>query len=561
MKRFLLLLFLVIVFGIIAITSKAQEIDYSRPFPLSLLNYSSGGGEFNPWPLDVLNVQINTDSTTQLQNEEMVAINPLNTSNAVALWRDFRLGFRRIGVGYTFDGGQTWHDTLLYVPPYPWQSDPVLAVDSAGNFFACSLCLRSTGRGPTGIYIQKSTDGGISWADPVIAVDSASAYFEDKQWMTIDNNPGANFGNIYISWARFTADLSSSRIAFVASRDRGETYSDPIWVSDAEGVQWPVPAVGTNGEVYVAWFQYFPTGIFFDKSLDQGMTFGADRRIVTASTFPGNINGGILVFPFPAMTCDIAPASPFNGNVYIAYMDMNSADMDIFFIRSEDQGATWSTRVKINDDDLHNGADQFHPWISVDDAGIIHAIFYDRRLDVVNNMLFDLYYSRSGDGGLTWTPNERITTVSSDPRHAALAGLIGEYIGLSAWMEQVQMVWTDTRNGNQDVFAGRMDITGVNGGISDLPLDFALGDPYPNPFNSSVAISFSLTKQSDIALDIYDVLGQRICRLLDGVQGPGQYRVNWDGIDQRGGGMASGPYFIQLRAAGATVAKKALLIR
>jgi hypothetical protein len=59
------------------------------------------------------NTKVNHDATAQLQNEEACAINPNNPDNVVAIWRDFRLDYRRIGVGTTFDAGVTWSDSLL----------------------------------------------------------------------------------------------------------------------------------------------------------------------------------------------------------------------------------------------------------------------------------------------------------------------------------------------------------------------------------------------------------------------------------------------------------------
>jgi len=537
----------------------AGDIDYSKPFPLSRLEYPISDAPYDPWTiLDVDNIQINSDNTTQVQNEEMVCINPTNTANAVAIWRDFRLGFRRVGIGYTFDGGQTWHDTLLYVPPYPKQSDPVLTVDSNGNFFACTLVL-NLDLSRSAIYVQKSTDGGVSWSDPVIAIDSVEGVFEDKQWMTLDRTSGPTNGNIYISWTRFT-DITE--ILLVSSSDGGETYSDPVYVSDEFGVQWSVPTVGAWGDVFVAWFQYYPTrGIFLDVSSDQGRTFGQDMLLVRTAVWPDEIGGGILVFPYPALNSDVSLLSPYMGNLYMAFMDENVTDMDIFFMKSEDNGATWSEPLRINDDPLHNGADQFHPWITVDESGVVHAVFYDRRLDAEHNWLFDVYYTRSEDAGENWLPNERITTVSSNPSDARLAGLIGEYIGLDAWQGEVQMVWTDTRNGNQDVFSGRMSATGIESDIAAVPDRLRLRTPHPNPFNASVTVAFQSDLETPVTLEIVDILGRRTATLFDGICRTGVNRFVWDGTDMTGGEVASGTYFVRMSGPDGVQVKKAVLLR
>lgn len=538
----------------------AGEIDYSKPFPLSLLEYPISDAPYDPWIiLDVDNIQINSDNTTQVQNEEMVCINPTNTANAVAVWRDFRLEYRRVGVGYTFDGGQTWHDTLLYVPPHPRQSDPVLTVDDDGTYYACTLTLEWSMDEPSGIYIQKSTDGGMSWSDPYIAIDSVQGVFEDKQWMTLDRTSGPTNGNIYISWTRFS-DITE--ILLVTSTDGSETYSDPAYVSDDYGVQWSVPTVGAGGEVFVAWLQfYYPTrGIFLDVSTDQGRTFGQDQLIVPTTVSQDYINGEILVIAYPALNSDVSLLSPYLGNLYIAFMDENATDMDIFFMKSEDNGASWSEPIRLNDDPEHNGADQFHPWITVDETGVIHAIFYDRRLDD-QNMLFDLFYTKSEDAGETWLPNERITTVSSDPSDARLAGLIGEYIGLDAWQGEVQMVWTDTRNGNQDVFSGRMSPTGIEDDIVSVPGRLRLQTPYPNPFNASVGVSFRSAEEASVKLEIVDILGRKAATLFDGVCRTGVNRFVWDGTDMTGGEVVSGTYFIRMSTSDGVQVKKAVLLR
>ena len=108
---------------------------------------------------------------------------------------------------------------------------------------------------------------------------------------------------------------------------------------------------------------------------------------------------------------------------------------------------------------------QFPPWMIVNEDGVIICVFYDERFDV-NNYNFDLLAAYSFDGGKTFTSNHRISSVSSSPNNAkeipnnepvvqptdrtqpALvmspqAGKIGEYIGVTAYYDKINAVWTD----------------------------------------------------------------------------------------------------------------------
>jgi hypothetical protein len=252
------------------------------------------------------------------------------------------------------------------------------------------------------------------------------------------------------------------------SIDNGLTFSQPVAVSayDYDYVQWPTVTVNPTGVVYVAWYDHVPQCISFARSNDFGVSFGPEQNIFTLDAGVSYLNGNIQCFPFPAMACDIYPESGNFGNLYIIYAD-GTSDWDIWCRKSIDGGITWSNKVRVNDDQSGNGCDQFHPWLSIDNDGVIHVCFLDRR-DDPSNMLYNLYYTKSADGGLTWEANQRISSVSSNPGHAASAGLLGEYIGISAWNGEVQMVWTDIRNLNQDAYSAR-----ITGSVS---YDYLPGD-------------------------------------------------------------------------------------
>ena len=76
----------------------------------------------------------------------------------------------------------------------------------------------------------------------------------------------------------------------------------------------------------------------------------------------------------------------------------------------------------------------------------------------------------------------------------------------------------------------------------EIPADFSLEQNYPNPFNPSTAIEFSLTRTGQVTLTVYDLLGQKVQTLLDGVQPAGRHRVLFSGP-----GLASDTYLYVLQ--------------
>lgn len=85
--------------------------------------------------------------------------------------------------------------------------------------------------------------------------------------------------------------------------------------------------------------------------------------------------------------------------------------------------------------------------------------------------------------------------------------------------------------------------------ISDVvPAKFNLSDNYPNPFNPTTNISFSIPMALDVQINIYNVLGQRVATFNEGQLNAGTYNVRWNGRDQMGNPLASGIYFYELKA-------------
>ena len=119
---------------------------------------------------------------------------------------------------------------------------------------------------------------------------------------------------------------------------------------------------------------------------------------------------------------------------------------------------------------------------------------------------------------------------------------------------------TDASNGPRYVIfdIGYMLSSEEELGIPDV---FALHQNYPNPFNPVTTIRYDVPEQSNIRVDIYNVLGQKVAELVNKTHQPGFYAVSWDGTNTMGSALGSGMYFYRIDAEKFTAVKKLLLVK
>ena len=83
----------------------------------------------------------------------------------------------------------------------------------------------------------------------------------------------------------------------------------------------------------------------------------------------------------------------------------------------------------------------------------------------------------------------------------------------------------------------------------------------PNPFNPSTMIRFELASNEHVRLEIYDVAGRLVRRLLDERRAPGYHEVPWDGRDNNGAAVGSGVYFVRMRGDSYTGVAKLVMLK
>ncbi len=80
-----------------------------------------------------------------------------------------------------------------------------------------------------------------------------------------------------------------------------------------------------------------------------------------------------------------------------------------------------------------------------------------------------------------------------------------------------------------------------------MPEEFSISKAYPNPFNPTVNIDFSIPEESDINIQIFDLLGRNVFNHEQNFNTTGKYRFQWHGVNDLGMPIASGVYFVTIQ--------------
>ncbi len=94
-----------------------------------------------------------------------------------------------------------------------------------------------------------------------------------------------------------------------------------------------------------------------------------------------------------------------------------------------------------------------------------------------------------------------------------------------------------------------------------LPETFSVNQNFPNPFNPTTVISYSLPSKAEVTIAIYNVLGQQVKVFDQGQQSAGEHSVTWDATDNDGQAVASGMYFYKLTAGEFSASRKMVLLK
>jgi hypothetical protein len=429
------------------------------------------------------------------QSETFITLNTRDPKNLAAGSNEiFRLPMR----GYfSTNSGKSWGGVDLPLPPTQgtnsinFGSDPTLTFDTRGNvFYGYIVIFFGNGAGVNGteMAVARSTDGGKTYSTvSFFGFEGGSNHFNDKPMITADKNLTSRYqDNVYMAWDAAAGGSIGGGVRLATSTDNGASFT-VVRVDDPKGPGHSIgasPAVGPNGEVYVAWNDYAANAIVFNRSFDGGKTFATPVTIsIKTLAFdypvPAESFRGALVYP--SLDVDRSNGA-HRGRLYASWMDLTASGVtDILLSYSDDHGASWSRPQPVADR-LTFAVDRFNHWLSVDPVtGYVTVSFYDTRNDKTGSRyMTDTYLAVSKDGGQSWSaPDTRVSSVSSNEHDCGgvfpCSGINygnqqGDYEGVVSYNGVSYPIWTDSRRqldpiagcsrnlGMEEVFSARVVI-------------------------------------------------------------------------------------------------------
>jgi hypothetical protein len=425
--------------------------------------------------------QANVDANGQniigdAANECSISVDPTNPSKMAIGWRQFNnvaSNFRQGGWGYTIDGGVHWTFPGV-LEDNVFRSDPVTNSDETGTFFYLSLLQTFCEN------MYQSTNGGQSWTE---LQPDGLAEGGDKQWFTIDKTTGPGHGFQYQSSDGI--NCSGNGVQFQRSTDGGITWQAPIVIPNepTDGTL----DVDTNGNLFIGGEGFSP----FYCVRSSNAQFGDQTPIfdqITPVDMGGELSGGGIN---PAgldgmlfLAIDRSGGAT-NNNIYMlaSVAPPGRSTTDVMFVRSTDDGATFSAPVKVNDDPVNPSKWHWFGTFSVAPNGRLDAVWYDTR-NAANNTDSQLFYSFSTDAGGTWSPNVAVSNSFNPFEGYPNQSKIGDYITIVSDETGGNVAYSATFNFNPNNGQHEEDVYYVRvfpGGQAPTPTPTPTASPSATP--------------------------------------------------------------------------------
>jgi len=448
------------------------------------------------WQLDGTHWEF-LDAADPTNPKNLLGTGTLNRANS-------REGGEETRTYFSHDGGYTWK-TNVYpeLAAAPSSGDPQVAYGRSGTGYFVTLGPDpKRPKAAQALLFYRSEDGGESWGNVTYLP------YGDHEQMVVDLSSSPFAGNVYISGLYGEKQY---QVGVMRSIDDGKTWSDFVEVANVSklpgrGLNGSVaPLVFSDGELFMP-FHEFPVPLstdvdggkyhyWFSTSRDGGLTFSSPKKLTDreGEEIPGPFNCS----PFYAID---RSHGPYRDRIYVSWMNRSyepnlasaSGYMDgvkdlgparVMISYSPDRGKTWSKPKMVSPGNV--GDQYWVPSIAVNNEGTVAISYYDTRGTPAghNGVLVNRYITASVDGGETFLPTVRVSSVPTDsaPKGAVgvnmtrtregqfdrdFVGLVksgapagNDYLGLTADSEGTfHDMWEDGRTGSSQIWTAAVRV-------------------------------------------------------------------------------------------------------
>ena len=446
------------------------------------------------WQQDIRLTNAPDTSRTSFCSDWCIATSG-NTVHIV--WIDKRDGNTEIYYKHSTNEGITWDSDVRLTNDPGNSMYPSIAV--AGSLVHVAWNDRRINN-QNDIYYKRSTDGGVTWGnDTRLTFDTNSSAYPSI----------AASGNFVCLTFSDNRNNGKMEIYYMNSSNSGDTWQPENRLTYSQMIS-QFSCISLSGQnIGLAWHDRRDgTGeIYFKRSTDRGVTWGADTRLsfdTAMSTWPSIVVNGTIV--------------------HVAWYDMRDGNYEIYYKRSTDLGIAWETETRLTNDPAYST----YPTLAVSGLNV-HLVWYDSR-----DGNTEIYYKFSSNGGIGWGTDTRLTNDAGTSLYPFIA--VSNSI--------LHVIWTDNRDGNPEIYYKRNPTgnVGIRNISSEMPDKYELFQNYPNPFNSMTNVKWQMLNAGNAKIIVFDILGKEVATLVNEELNPGIYEVRFDATD-----LPGGIYFYRLK--------------
>jgi hypothetical protein len=333
-----------------------------------------------------------------------------------------------------------------------WQTDVRLTNDPGQSLVSDNnaWCIAANGNvvhviwqddrdGNREIYYKRSIDAGITWGTDTRLTNNSSSSM----------NPAFSISGstVHVVWQ--DARDGRTEIYYKRSIDGGLTWGADTRLTNSIGNKWCISISVSGSSVHIDWSDDRNGNyeIYYKRSDDGGNNWGTDTRLTNNSAM------------------SYASTLAVSGSiVHVVWYDTRDGNPEIYYKRSVDGGVNWGADIRLTNNTETSNA----PCIAVS-GSVVHIVWNDFR-----DYNCQIYYKRSIDGGLTWGADTRLTNTNTTSAASSIS-LSGSY---------VHVVWYDYRDGNEEIYYKRS----INAGVS-WEADTRLTNNSSSSYKPSISVS------------------------------------------------------------------------